>query len=382
MPSTPGELALHPAFVLHEGKRQDAAELADLTPAPQAAMLRPGTDAAQVIQALLAGARDGQPVLLDRHTGLDVSAPEAGFRVGILTSGTTGAPKCTWHTVERLLARAGSPRSGQRWLLTYSPHSYAGLQVLLHAMASGAELVAGQGLDASGLVQLAARTQPQAISATPSFWRLFLMALPVEADWSLTDIVLGGEAVDQALLSRLQERWPKAQLRHIYASSEAGSVFCVKDGLAGFPAAWLTQGTSGVGLRIVDGMLHVRSPRAAAGVSPWHATGDLVDMRGERVHFMGRADGLLNIGGEKVDLEQVEARVLALPAVADARLYGRANPVTGFLVEAEVVTRDRAAAQLQLAELGAQLRAVERPRRIHYVDQLSLGATGKKQRRQ
>lgn len=382
MRSATGVLALHPAFVLHEGKRQSAAELSALTAGPQVAMLRPGTGAAQVIQALLAGARYGQPVLLDRLTGLDTSAPEPGFRVGILTSGTTGAPKCTWHTMERLLARAGHQTPGQRWLLTYSPHSYAGLQVLLHAMTSGAELVAGPGLDASGLVQLAARTRPQAISATPSFWRLLLMALPVEGDWPLTDIVLGGEAVDQALLTRLHERWPAARLRHIYASSEAGSVFCVKDGLAGFPAAWLAQGTSGVALRIVDGILQVRSPRAATGVPTWHATGDLVELRGERVHFMGRADGLLNIGGEKVDLEQVEARVLALPAVADARLYGRANPVTGFLVEAEVVARDRVAAQLQLDALGVQLRAVERPRRIHYVDQLSLGATGKKQRRQ
>lgn len=382
MPSTSEVLDLHPAFVLREGQTQTASELRAHRPAPQAAVLRPGLSAGEVIHALLAGAQAGLPVLLDRLTGLDVSAPEAGFRVGILTSGTTGVPKCTWHTLQGLMARAGGQAGGQRWLLTYSPHSYAGLQVLLHAMVSGAELVAGQGQDAAALVQLAARTRPQAISATPSFWRLLLMALPPVQDWSLTDIVLGGEAVDQSLLDRLRERWPQARLRHIYASSEAGSVFCVKDGLAGFPAAWLTQGTSGVGLRIVDGMLYVRSPRAAAGVPLWHATGDLVELRGERVHFIGRADGLLNIGGEKVDLEQVEARVLALPAVADARLYGRANPVTGFLVEAEVVARDRAAAQAQMAELGAQLRAAERPRRIHYVDQLSLGATGKKQRRQ
>ncbi|MEI9903088.1 MAG: hypothetical protein WDN06_03190 [Asticcacaulis sp.] len=51
----------------------------------------------------------------------------------------------------------------------------------------------------------------------------------------------GGEAADQALLTALRERFPEAHLRHIYATTEAGTVLTVSDGLAAFQLrTWAT----------------------------------------------------------------------------------------------------------------------------------------------
>lgn len=344
--------------------------------------IRPEPTVCDTLTALRQGLMHNRPVLLDRGTGFEPDQAPDEFCVGILTSGTTGKPKCIWHQSHRLFAglRTGAP--SKRWLLCYSPHSYAGLQVILHVCATGGELVASTQNDASGLIDWARKTHPQAISATPSLWRILLVALPRSADWAITDITLGGEAVDDGLLRQLADRWPGASLRHVYASTEVGSVFSIKDGRAGFPVQWLDSHRGEVSLRIEGGMLYIRSERAGLGFGGWHLTGDRVEVCGDRVHFVGREDALLNVGGEKVDLEQLERQFLELPEVLDVRLFGRRNPITGYLVEAEVVARDRVQAAHQIESTSGRLRPVERPRRVHFVDRIELGPTGKKPRRQ
>ena len=101
----------------------------------------------------------------------------------------------------------------------------------------------------SELVAVAAQFATTHISGTPTFWRSFLLAAP-PGSLPLKQITLGGEAVDQPTLDRLAQRFPEARITHIYASTEAGALFSVHDGRAGFPRAWLHGKDAGVGLRI------------------------------------------------------------------------------------------------------------------------------------
>ena len=79
-------------------------------------------------------------------------------------------------------------------------------------------------------------------------------------------ITLGGEAVDQDLLDRLHAAFPHARLTHIYASTEMGVCFSVRDGKAGFPADYLSDRSLPCQLRIAsDGELEIRSKRAMVG---------------------------------------------------------------------------------------------------------------------
>ena len=66
--------------------------------------------------------------------------------------------------------------------------------------------------------------------------------------------------------------------------------------------------------------LRLRSPRTApeylgAGAAPLRDaedfvdTGDLVELRGARYYFVGRKDGVINVGGLKVHPEEVEAAI-------------------------------------------------------------------------
>ncbi len=322
-------------------------------------------------------------------------------RAGVLiaTSGTTGSAKVARHQFEKLLGRIPQTRAlrwDARWLLTYHPVSFAGLQVILTALANAAPLIAVQNGSINGICEAALRNSPTHASGTPTFWRAFLLTLGSEAaKIPLKQITLGGEAVDQPILDQLQKAFPSARISHIYASTEAGALFSVTDGRAGFPAKWLENGIEGVRLRIRDGSLEVVSPRATLGYvggqslniteDGWLITGDLVKREADRVLFCGRADDMINVGGAKVMPEEVENALRTLPFVEEIRVFGRPNPIVGALVCADIVLN---ANMTEPEARGAILRfASERlerhkvPRVLNFVAQMPVNASGKKTRR-
>lgn len=340
-----------------------------------------------LVAALVAAERAGVELHLSRRTSAETDAKphEPGFAVLLETSGTTGAPKLIRHDFQRLRGRLrGTADPGARWLLAYEPAAFAGLQVILTALAAGATLVSAPGAGAGELARLAVRHAVTHISATPSFWRAFLLALNGDAP-PLAAVTLGGEVADQPLLDRLAEGFPNAKLRHIYAATETGALFAVGDGMAGFPAAWLDGGIDGVGLRLSDGVLEVNSPRAMLGHGDgWLSTGDVVEVRGDRALFVGRLDGRINVGGVKVSPEVVEQVLLDVPGVQDALVQAAANPVTGHIVTALVVPApgaEEAALRAAIRTAVADLPPAARPRLVTMTGNIALGAAGKKTRK-
>jgi acyl-coenzyme A synthetase/AMP-(fatty) acid ligase len=252
-------------------------------------------------------------------------------------------------------------------------------------------VVAPVGRTPRGFYDAALQWAVTQISGTPTFWRSFLMAGKMSA-LSLRQITMGGEAADQATLDRVKAAFPSARITHTYASTEAGVVFAVHDGLEGFPASYLDQTTHGIQLRIRDGYLEIRTPnRMQAYVSEnpqplrddgWLSTTDQCEIVGNRVFILGRADKTINVGGYKVYPLAIEKLILSQPGVAEARVYGVANPISGALVAADVVLspgEDATAARPRLlAACRAQLASFQVPRVLKIVDAIETGASGKK----
>lgn len=346
-------------------------------------------------------AASGIAAQIDDHgvsgTGhLESGDPPSGA-IHLMTSGTTGVPKVAQHTLETLLTRirAGRGRStaagGERWLLTFQPTGFAGVQVLLSAVSSRGVVVVPSERTPSAFYEAAVSTKVTHISATPTFWRsLLMLARPGQLD--LHQVTLGGEAADQAILDRLRIHFPNARITHTYASTEAGVVFAVHDGQSGFPAEWLTNPIQGVELRISDGFLHIRSPAlmrryASDHAQPllpdgWLATTDRCEVEADRVRILGRDDAMINVAGSKVYPASVESVLLALPEVAEARVYGVRNPIAGALVAADVVLasgQDPVQAKAAIAAACRErLAGYQQPRVLRIVDQIPVLASGKK----
>jgi acyl-coenzyme A synthetase/AMP-(fatty) acid ligase len=321
-------------------------------------------------------------------------------RIHMMTSGTTGRPKVALHDLASLLSKVRATaqlpanREG-RWLLTYQPTGFAGVQVQLTAVLSRGVIVAPIERTPQGFLAAARDMDVSQISATPTFWRAFLMAAP-PGSIALKQITLGGEAVDQATLDRLKAAYPDARITHIYASTEAGVVFAVHDGKEGFPAEWLDRPagevTRGPLLRVRDDFLQIRTPNAMRGYvtesaqplleDGWLSTADRVEIRGDRAFIVGRQDSTINVGGSKVYPLAVETVLLSDPGVHEARVYGASNPVTGQLVAADVVLKagedPNVARPRILAMCREKLAGYQVPRILKFVESIEVKASGKK----
>lgn len=317
-------------------------------------------------------------------------------RIFMMTSGTTGMPKIASHSLDSLISKAQSgqrrrPEGGGRWLLTYQPTGFAGLQVTLTAALWEGLLITPAERTMSQFYQAARQWQATHISATPTFWRSFLMiANPKELD--LHQITLGGEAADQATLDRVAKAFSTARMTHTYASTEAGMVYAVHDGREGFPAAWLTEPPSGVQLRLVDGFLQIKTPNMMRGYvsnqaqplldDGWLSTADLAVVEGDRVKVLGRDDNTINVAGSKVYPLPIEALILKRPCVIEVRVYGVPNPVSGALVAADVVlepgTEQKAAKKDILSACREALPGYSVPRVMNFVEKIAVSASSKK----
>jgi acyl-coenzyme A synthetase/AMP-(fatty) acid ligase len=317
----------------------------------------------------------------------------------LLTSGTTGLPKLVVHTLSSLAGAIKSSDASPRpvvWSTFYDIRRYGGLQILLRAVLTGTSLVlAGAHESTADFLTRAAAHQVTHISGTPSHWRRALMS-PAAHMLAPKYIRLSGEIADQAILDHLRVFYPHARIAHAFASTEAGVAFDVTDGREGFPAAFIA-GSAGVKMKVEDGSLRVRSPRNAdrylgpqsepiRDSDGFVDTRDMLELRGDRYCFVGRRDGVINIGGLKVHPEEVEAVINRHPRVRMSLVRTRKNPITGAIVVADVVLETALANNNgQASKLADEILQICRevlprhkvPAAIYFVDTLSLAASGK-----
>jgi acyl-CoA synthetase (AMP-forming)/AMP-acid ligase II len=313
----------------------------------------------------------------------------------IRTTGTTGLPKAArheWQVLARTVAGV-TARPGQRWLLAYGPHQFAGIQVLQHVVAGRGTLVAPFPRGPREGITALVEHDVTCVSATPTYWRFLLaearsrgLRLP-----ALEQVTLGGEASSPDLLADLRASFPAARISQVYASTEFGSVASVRDGLPGLAVSSLySESNPTSNLRVVDGELWVRADAGMLGYAHaassddgragdgWRPTGDLVEIVGDRVLFRGRDSEVINVGGVKVHPLPVEQRISALDGVAMARVFGRSNRLTGAIVAAEVVPIDGADRDQLRADIRAAVADLPRawhPRSVAFVDTIETLGT-------
>ena len=317
----------------------------------------------------------------------------------LLTSGTTGRPKLVVHTLESLagaIERSSTSAGQVIWSTFYDIRRYGGLQIFLRSMLTGKSLVLSnlQESQAEFLTRAASHGVTH-ISGTPSQWRRALMS-PAAHAIDPEYVRLSGEVADQAILNHLQSFYPRARVAHAFASTEAGVAFEVNDGVAGLPASAIRQ-TPNVDMKVEDHTLRIRSARTASCYLGDHApvlkstdgfvdTGDLVELRDGRYHFVGRRDGIINVGGLKVCPEEVEAVINRHPEVQMSLVRAKKNPVTGALVVADVVltpkaprtSRDMPTLQSDILLLCREaLSTYKVPAVINFVPALAVAKSGK-----
>ena len=277
-------------------------------------------------------------------------------KIIIPTSGTSGKPKLLYHNFQSLsrTIKKQNNKENFSWGLLYGLTKFAGLQVLLQSFLTCNELSL---LDLSRPlkenINILIKNNCNCLSATPTMFRKLLMYSNF-CKLNLKQITLGGEIVDQQILNFLRNTFPEANITHIYASTEAGVGFSIKDCKEGFPVNLLKNESNSLNLRISKEnhlliknnnikdkeYTYVNKDLLKINNEGYFDTGDKVKIVKDRVIFLGRANGTINVGGNKVQPEEIERIIINHPEVMATSVSGRKNSITGEIVFAKIVIKD------------------------------------------
>jgi acyl-CoA synthetase (AMP-forming)/AMP-acid ligase II len=337
------------------------------------------------------------------------------------TSGTTGTPKIVMRTANATLAMARNVVSrtgvgGEDVVLVGAPLSggIGYINGLCTAADRGATMLVPHANDPATLFAFIERYRATALQTVPTILRRLLAApQAATADVSSLGLVQSGGAYLHAHTAALIESRFDCHVISAYGAVDLGTPSMVdahhdtaehRHETVGpfFPEAEVAL-LDESGARVPDGEIGevvMRGPNTALGYfqdpeatralfdeQGWGHFGDLgrIDEDGY-LRIVGRLKEIINRGGKKLSIDEIEGNVRGFPGLRDVAAVGYADPDLGERCAVVVVTEPWLKL-LTVAKLSAYLsqRRVPKtlwPERVQTVDELPLSPQGKVRRRE
>ncbi|MEJ5282243.1 amino acid adenylation domain-containing protein [Pseudomonas sp. MYb541] len=337
------------------------------------------------------------------------------------TSGSTGTPKGVMieHRGLGNLMHWGSqlcPNAEGGALLQRAPFSFDGsVWELFWPLTNGMRLVLARPdghREPAYLAQVIREQQISVIKFVPAMLQQFLELEESALCTSLTDVLCGGGELTEALARGVQARLPKVRLHNVYGPTEAtvdSSAWTLEPD-APVPALQLPIGRAINNTRLyvldehdrptpmgVSGQLHIGGVGVARGYlgleqmtaerfidSPFvdgdrlYRTGDLVRYLPDgNLEFLGRNDFQVKLRGVRLELGEIESRLMAHPALREVAVLIRDERLVAYFsvrVEAPSLEALRAYVLEQLPEYMVPAAFVQ-------LDELPLNPAGKLDRK-
>jgi 2-aminobenzoate-CoA ligase len=364
-----------------------------------------GGDGAETLETLMA--KPGY----ERFAPCDTASDDVCL-IGF-TSGTTGEPKGTMHFHRDMLATCDS--YGRHVLRADAQDRFIGSPPLaftfglgglvLFPLRVGAATILIEKVAPDDLLAAIVKFGATIAFTAPTAYRAMLAKLAAHDVSSLRKCVSAGEPLPKATFDawfaatgiRILDGIGATEMLHIFIGSPESEV---RAGATGRPVP-------GYEARVVDaagnevppntiGRLAVRGPTGCRYLADkrqrqyvqdgWNITGDtyLMDEDGY-FWYQARSDDMIVSAGYNIAGPEVEAALLAHPAVAECGVVGAPDEERGQIVKAYVVLRsgysgDAACTKVLQEHVKATIAPYKYPRAIEYVSQLPRTQTGKLQR--
>jgi 3-hydroxy-4-methylanthranilate adenylyltransferase len=249
---------------------------------------------------------------------------------------------------------------------------------LLHALHAGAELVLPDRLTAAGILDaIRADDRPTTVIGVPFYAELLAGVAQPPPTPMLQRMIVAGELVRPGVPQSFRARYG-VPLGTMYGMTEIGVIATDLSGRL-HPAL---APVDGMRLRLDGGELSIRtdgSPYVGASdparwSDGWLRTRDAarLDPATGRVVILGRLDSQVSVGGLKVNLNEVEQTLRALPGVTEAVVVFDNGAIEGYVSLGEGFTTESVR-----AELARELAAYKLPRRLRALPALPQTNTGK-----
>lgn len=265
----------------------------------------------------------------------------------VFSSGSTGKPKGILQDCENVMKKFITPREGHTTLLFLMMDHFGGFNTFLSCFAYGGAAVCPESRQPDIICRAIETSKADLLPVTPTFLNL-LLASGCASLYNLESVRLityGTEVMTEATLKSLRSAFPNAVLKQTYGLSELG---VLRSRSETSDSVWVKIGGPGFEIKVVDGILWVRSEANMVGYlnapnpideEGWMCTGDEVEVKGEYMRILGRKSDMINVGGQKVFPAEVESVLLEDPNVAEAAVFGKPHPVMGSVVHARITLK-------------------------------------------
>ncbi|APG47608.1 AMP-binding protein [Phaeobacter porticola] len=330
------------------------------------------------------------------------------------TSGTTGSPKATMHFHRDLLMIADGYAAAvlgvtpQDIFVGSPPLAFTfglgGLAIFPLRFGAAATLL--ENASPPNLIEIIEKYRATVCLTAPTAYRVMLHAMEEGADLSsLRAAVSAGETLPAPVYEDWIAKTGKPMLDGIGAT-EMLHIF-ISNRFDDHRPACTGKPVRGYQVRVQDvdgvetprgevGRLAVKGPTGCRYLADarqteyvqdgWNITGDSFMMDAEGyLHFAARNDDMIVSAGYNIAGPEVEAALLAHPAVAECAVIGAADEARGEIVQAHIVLAEGQSASPELINLlqdhvKAAIAPYKYPRDIQFTQALPKTETGKIQR--
>jgi long-chain acyl-CoA synthetase len=334
------------------------------------------------------------------HPIAGAARSHSGAAVLKLTSGSTGSPKAT-HTTEaqlvadctHIIAAMGIRPDDVQIAAIPVSHSYGLGNLLLPLLLQGTACVMRESFVPQLVPADARRFGARVFPAVPFMLQYFLDHPPRDG-WppTLSSVISAGAPMPPDNIRAFRACFG-VTIHAFYGSSETGGItFDAEDEIG--DSGTVGRPLPGVRVAVTEdsraGRILVRSAAVSSGYADG-ADDDFVDggfLTGDygewdvcgRLRLRGRVSSFVNVAGRKVQPDEVEEVLRAMPGIADARVVGAPDGHRGEQIVACLVAD---AGMPPITTLGVRRFCAERlaphkiPRAIVFVDAMPLTARGK-----
>ena len=306
---------------------------------------------------------------------------------GVLTSGTTGCPKPLWRKEESWREFFDIQNNifhinEDTKIFLQGSFSFTGVSNMVVAVLwAGGTIVTTSSLRPTRWIELLERYEVDHIYALPTKLRLLIRHCKCKLS-AINYIIAGSQVLDRHLMEQLQQLCPNMEFILYYGASELNYItYCTGK-------EWLDrEGTVGrpfptVRIKADDGVIYVTTKYHIEGISDTYTVNDCgyIDSEGYLM-FTGRQGDLINKGGYKISIPEMEQYLQSLQGVSEVAVININDDIRGEDFVVYIVLEAKSELSKIIETIHQERPSIEWPKSVYSITMLPLTECSKVDKR-